>query len=294
MCQVQSPRSFRTEWEPSDRPTGWLGRQSRSPRSTMSPSPARKWRRQGRLFLGLQFSTVWDLLLPPPPREQWHRSRPFMLGLAGEPTTDPIPTAARSLASLLRLPQPDNVDGSQVGARLADFAPHWWSLLGNCRATSIVEDRVGIAFQQQPQLTHQCISFQTRNSGQDLQQAVVALLLKGAIERVTNVTSLLQPVVPGPKEDRRSATCDRSLHSQPPHGSSTLQDGDARVGPFCHQKSGVDGIGRHTRCLLYVLMQNPSASIYVSWSTRKCTSSLVCPSGWRLLHESSPSCCGLS
>ena len=64
-----------------------------------------------------------------------------------------------------------------------------------------------------------------------------------------DIPRILQLVVPGPKEDRRSATCDRSLHSQPPHGSSTLQDGDARVCPFSHQKSGVDGIDRHMRCL---------------------------------------------
>ena len=58
-----------------------------------------------------------------------------------------------------------------------------------------------------------------------------------------------QPVVPGPKEDRRSTACNQSLLSQPPHGSSTLQDGDARVCPFSHQKSGVDDIDRHPRCL---------------------------------------------
>ena len=69
-----------------------------------------------------------------------------------------------------------------------------------------------------------------------------------------DVPRILQPVVPGPQEDRRSATCNRPVHSQPPHGSSTLQDGDARVRPFSHQKSGVDGIDRHTRCLPYVLM----------------------------------------
>ena len=56
-------------------------------------------------------------------------------------------------------------------------------------ATGNIEDGVGIAFQHRPQLTHQCISFRTRNSRQDLQQAVDALLLKGAIERVTNMTS---------------------------------------------------------------------------------------------------------
>ena len=61
---------------------------------------------------------------------------------------------------------------------------------GHCWVTGIVEDGVGIAFQQWPQLTHQSISFRTRNSRQDLQQAVDALLMKGAIERVTNVRSL--------------------------------------------------------------------------------------------------------
>ena len=60
---------------------------------------------------------------------------------------------------------------------------------------------------------------------------------------------VLQPVVPGPKEDRRSAACNQSLLSQPPNGSSTLQDGDARVCPFSHQKSGVDNIDIHPRCL---------------------------------------------
>ena len=76
------------------------------------------------------------------------------------------------------------------GDSLADFALHWRSPLGNCRATGIVEDGVGIVFQQRSQLTHQSISFRTRNSRQDLQQAVDALLMKGAIERVTKVKSL--------------------------------------------------------------------------------------------------------
>ena len=49
---------------------------------------------------------------------------------------------------------------------------------------------MGIAFQQRPQLTHQCVSFRSRNSRQDLQQAVDALLWKGALERVTDVTFL--------------------------------------------------------------------------------------------------------
>ena len=46
------------------------------------------------------------------------------------------------------------------------------------------------------------------------------------------VPGFLQSVVSGTQEDGRSVTCDRSVHSQPPHGSSTLQDGDARVRPI--------------------------------------------------------------
>ena len=65
-----------------------------------------------------------------------------------------------------------------------------------------------------------------------------------------DIPRVLQPIVPGPKEERRSVTCDRSLHSQPPHGSST----HTRVRPFSHQKSGMDRIDRHTRCLLHVPM----------------------------------------
>ena len=64
-----------------------------------------------------------------------------------------------------------------------------------------------------------------------------------------DVPRIIQSVVPGAQEDRRSATCNQPVHSQPPHGSSTLQDGDARVRPISHQKSGVDGIYRHMRCL---------------------------------------------
>ena len=64
-----------------------------------------------------------------------------------------------------------------------------------------------------------------------------------------DIPRVLQMAVPGPKEDRRSAACDRSLHSQPLHSSSTLQDGDARVRLFSHLKSRVDSFDRHPRCL---------------------------------------------
>ena len=185
MWLVLNQRYFKRGSGPSDKLIVWQAHQWLSPDRKKS-RPARR-RHPRRWLLGLLCLTGWALLHPQR-RGRSHRSRPFQLAPEG-PVHDPS-KEARSLASLLLLPQPRNVDGFQVGARLADFAPHWRSLLGNCRATGIVEDGVGIAFQQRPQLTHQSISFRTRNSRQDLQQAVDALLMKGAIKRVTNVRSL--------------------------------------------------------------------------------------------------------
>ena len=184
MWLVLNQKSFKVMSGPSDKLIVWQAYQWLSP-SRKKSRPARR-RHPRRRLLGLPCLTG-RAPLHPQCRGRSHRSRPFELAPEG-PVQDPS-KEARSLANLL-LPQPSNVDESQVGARLADFAPHWRSLLGNCRATGIVEDRVGIAFQQRPQLTHQSISFRTRNSRQDLQQAVDALLMKGAIERVTNMKSL--------------------------------------------------------------------------------------------------------
>ena len=185
MWLVLNQRYFKRGSGPSDKLIVWQAHQWLLPDRKKS-RPARR-RHPRRRLLGLLCLTGWALLHPQR-RGRSHRSRPFQLAPEG-PVHDPF-KEARSLASLLLLPQPRNVDGFQVGARLADFVPHWRSLLGNCRATGIVEDGVGIAFQQRPQLTHQSISFRTRNSRQDLQQAEDALLMKGAIQRVTNVRSL--------------------------------------------------------------------------------------------------------
>ena len=246
MWLVLNQRYFKRGSGPSDKLIVWQAHQWLSP-SRKKSRPARR-RHPRRRLLGLPCLTGWDPLHPQR-RGQSNRSRPFKLAPEG-PVHDPS-KEARSLASLILLPQPRNVDGSQVGAHLADFAPHWRSLLGNCRATGIVEDGVGIAFQQRPQLTHQCISFRTRNSRQDLQQAVDALLMKGAIERVTNVKSLgfysrlfLVPKKTGdlrPVIDLSTLSC----HMVVPH----FKMEDARVRPISHQKSGVDGVDRHTRCL---------------------------------------------
>ena len=123
--------------------------------------------------------SAWVHLLIRLFRGPYHKTSPFAQVPAEEPAADPTLDNARRLGQLLQLPQPDSVDGVPVWARLADFAPHWRSLLGSCRATNTVVDGLGITFPSVHQLP-----------GQDLQQAVDALLVKGAIERVSNVTSL--------------------------------------------------------------------------------------------------------
>ena len=117
-------------------------------------------------------------------------SQSFRAGPAREAIDVPMCPTVASLLEQPRLHQQADVDVTQVGARLAGFAPQWRCLLGTCRATNTVEEGVGLNFQHQLQLTHHSIVFRTRNSRQDLQQAVDALLSKGAIERVLNETSL--------------------------------------------------------------------------------------------------------
>ena len=146
------------------------------------------------------------------------------------------------LARLLRLPQPDNVDGSQVGTRLADFATHWRSLLGNCRHCRGRGGHFIPAAASAHPSKHQ-FPDQEQPSGSSASRQCLADEGSHRAGHQHDVPRILQSAVPGAQEDRRSATC------KPPHGSSTLQDGDARVCPISHQKSGVDGIDRHTRCL---------------------------------------------
>ena len=62
-----------------------------------------------------------------------------------------------------------------------------------------------------------------------------------------DIFRVLQLSVSGPQEDGRSSSGDRPFHSQPPHGSSTLQVGDVGIRPFSHQKSRVDSVHRHPR-----------------------------------------------
>ena len=167
-----------------------------------------------------------------------------MLAPAGEPATDPILRLGRSLASLLQLPQPDSVDGSQVGARHGRLCPVLAESAGQLPGHRHCRGRGGHSI---PATTSAHPSVHPARP--PASRGCLAVEGGYGAGHQRDIPRVLQPIVPGPKEDRTSAACDRSLHSQPPHGSSTLQDGDARVRLLSHQKSGVDSIDRHPRCL---------------------------------------------
>ena len=197
MWLVLNQRYFKRGSEPSDKLIIWQAHQWLSPDRKKS-RPARR-RHPRRRLLGLLCLTGWALLLPQR-RGRSHRSRPFQLALEG-PIHDPS-KEARSLASLLMLPQPRNVDGFQVGARLADFAPHWRSLLGNCipATTSAHPSKHQFPDQEQPARPSASRRYLVDEEGH-----------RTCHQR--EVPGFLQSVVSGTQEDRRSATCDRPVHS---------------------------------------------------------------------------------
>ena len=118
-----------------------------------------------------------------------------------------------------------------MGARRADYAPQWRSLLGTCRATGIVKDGVGITFHQKPQLTNQLLD-QKQPARPPAGRGCLAVKGGHRAGHQHDIPRVLQPTVSGSQEDVRSSSGDRPFHSQPPHGSSTLQDGDARICPL--------------------------------------------------------------
>ena len=190
---VQSPNISNSRFGPSGRRIIWPGHlwpSSRRPRTQHSPARRRLLQPRRPSKPELRVSSAWVLRRQLPCRRKSPRISPFMLVLAREPVSIPIQPSAGRPGELLQLPQPIAADGLQVRARLADFARQWRSLLGTCRATSTVEEVVGITFLHRPQLTHQNTTFRNRNSHQDLQQAVDALLSKGATERVLSKSSL--------------------------------------------------------------------------------------------------------
>ena len=91
--------------------------------------------------------------------------------------------ASLSLQLLQELALPEDND-YPVGARLAVFHLRWQALLGQCRASTVVQSGVTLQWVMQPQLTRRPIAFPTNNSAQDLQEAVDALVKKGAVEQV--------------------------------------------------------------------------------------------------------------
>ena len=109
---------------------------------------------------------------------------------------------------------------------------------------------MGLNFRHRPQLTHHSIAFRTRNSHQDLQQAVDALLSKGAIERVLNQTSLgfYSRLFLVPKKTG-SASRHRSVCIGSSHGGAALENGNTGVRSSSHQEARMDSIHRHNRCL---------------------------------------------
>ena len=90
--------------------------------------------------------------------------------------------------------QADRIAGSSVTFAQKHREPKTHTKVTSSKKTASrtsVFGRLGSPTSTRPQLTHQSISFRTRNSRQDLQKAVDDLLIKGAIERVSNVTRLM-------------------------------------------------------------------------------------------------------
>ena len=111
---------------------------------------------------------------------------------------------------------------------------------------------VGITFHQRPQLTHQCISFRTRNSRQDLQQAVDALY-DHQCAPVTRLDHQLREIRPHSKSGlpvHRDAVQHSTIHSgaptedasQSPVHSSILDDQPKHHSPRSAQITGRAGV----------------------------------------------------
>ena len=201
---IQSPMSFRTPWEPSDRWTGWLGHQSRSPRDTVIPSPAGKRYHLRRLRQGHQSSIVWDLLLPPRPREQWHRSRPFALALAGESAADPIRTVWQVFCGFLNQ---TTLTGPRWGpGRLCPtLAESAGQLPGHRHCRGWGGQCIPATTSAHPSVRQ--LSDQKQPSGPPASPRCLAAERIHRAGHQHDFPRVLQPVVPGPKEDRRSAAC---------------------------------------------------------------------------------------
>ena len=237
MWLVLNQRYFKRGSEPSDKLIVWQAHQWLSPDRKKS-RPARR-RHPRRRLLGLLCLTGWALLQEPSFPAGAGRARPRPFQGSKKSGKSSYASSAKK-----RWRVPGGGTPSRLCPALAESTGqlpghrHRRGRGGHCipATTSAHPSKHQFPDQEQP----------TRPS------ASRRCLVDEGGHRTCHqreVPGFLQSVVPGTQEDRRSATCDRPVHSQPSHGGSTLQDGDARARPISHQKSGVGGVHRHTRCL---------------------------------------------
>ena len=178
-------------------------------------------------------------------REPWQRSSPFVLAPSGGPATDPTQINAARLRRLLQLPLPGGVDGVQVGARLADFAPQWRSLPGHRHCRGRGGSYVPSKTSANPPV-HQ-LPDQKQPARPPASRGCLAVEGGHRAGHQRDIPRVLQPTVSGSQEDGRFSSGDRSFHSQTPYGSSTLQNGDTGIRPCSHQKSRVNSVHSYPR-----------------------------------------------
>ena len=215
--------------------------------------------RPGRLRLAHQSSTIWGLLLPPQPREQ---EPPFRAGAGRGARHRPYPEARKksgksSAASSTR--QRWWVPGGGSPDRLCPaLAESAGQLPGHRHCRGRGGHSIPATTSAHPSV-HQ-LPDQKQPARPPASRGCLAVEGGHRAGHQCDIPRVLQPVVPGPKKtgDLRPVidlevwnyhVTVESRDSQPSHGNSTLQDGDARVRPFSHQKSGVDSFDRHLRCL---------------------------------------------
>ena len=292
MWWVLSPWSPKIVYAQSGKLTGWLACLLLSPRSNENPSPARKWHHPKRRLLELRSLMAWVSYL--------HDSENCDSGTAllswrqqGSPpaTYNDVRKKSGKASSSTTTRQRWWVPGGGSPGRLC---PALAESAGQLPSHRHRRGRGGHCIPATASAYPSMHHFPDQEQPSELPASRRCLADEGSHRggHQRDIPRILQPVVPGFQKDRRSATCNRPVHFQPPHGSSTLQDGDAWVHPFSHQKSGVDGIGRQMRCLTSCsdASGRPQVSAFRG-QQEGLPVHLSTILGWQLLHESSPSCC---
>ena len=212
MWWVPNQRSFRIVSVPSDKLTGWLARLWLSPRGSENPRPARKWRHPRRRLLDLQSLTGWAPLHPRL-RGLWRRSRPFELA-PGRARWRPFQERKKSgkTSSSTSTRQRWRVPGGGSPGRLcpalaesAGQLPGHWHRRGrggHCipATTSAHPSKHHFPDQEQP-------------TGSSASRRCLADEGSHRASHQREVPRILQSVVLGTQEDRRSVTCNRPVHS---------------------------------------------------------------------------------